>query len=251
MDDTLVPEREAWIAAFNFAGEKTAQAHHLDLETLRLAVFTSALELWETSPVIEYCQRVGIGSPSSLLSDFPGEGKELAFLRSWAPKYRREAWTMGLREVGVSDPALVEECEHSFRAHFGRLHRPFSDVEPALDRLAGKSLGVLTNGASDLQRSKLQACGLEGRFVTVLISAELGIGKPDPRIFELALEEVGAQRDECVMVGDSLQRDIEGASKVGIPSLWLNRSAAVPADSKHAASRIQTLEDLPAMLEGM
>jgi phosphoserine phosphatase len=248
LDDTLVPERAAWEAAFNLACAGGARRHHLDLRRLRERVFESARALWEASPAIEYCRRVGIGSPSSLLSDFPGEGDELAFLRSWAPRYRQQAWERGLETAGVSDPELAKGFAESFKIVFGKLHKPYPDVEPSLDQLARQRLGILTNGASDLQRTKIEISGLAPRFDAVLISAELGIGKPDPRIFETALERMEVEPRDCVMVGDSLQRDVEAASSVGIAAVLLTRSNSGAVVCGYEGPRIQTLEGLPPLL---
>ena len=73
-------------------------------------------------------------------------------------------------------------------------HEVFADVEAALDELAGEyALALVTNGASCLQREKLAASGLAERFDAVVVSGELGIGKPDPAIFAHALAALGAQ----------------------------------------------------------
>jgi putative hydrolase of the HAD superfamily len=249
LDETLVPEAAAWEAAFNLTCASAARLHHLDLKRLRQSVFESALQLWEASPVIEYCRRMGIDSPSSLLSEFPGAGNELAYLRSWAPHYRRQAWAAGLKAVGVPDSELAGKFAESFKALFGTLHKPFADVEPTLDQLVGKRLGILTNGPSDLQRTKIDTSGLGPSFNPVLISTELGIGKPDPRIFEFALERMGVEPRECVMVGDSLERDVQAASTVGIPAVLLKRSNPDDMTSRYAAFGIPTLEGLPRLLE--
>jgi HAD superfamily hydrolase (TIGR01549 family) len=106
--------------------------------------------------------------------------------------------------VGVSDSELVNQFTESFKAVFSTLHKPFADVRPALDILDEKRLAVVTNGTSDLQRTKLKVSGLDPRFDAIVISAELGFGKPDPRIFEMTLKQIGVEPQECLMVGDSL-----------------------------------------------
>ncbi len=59
-----------------------------------------------------------------------------------------------------------------------------------------------------------------------VISGEVGIGKPEPGIFLLALERLGVSPQAAVMVGDSLARDIQGAQRAGIKAVWLNREGA-------------------------
>ena len=60
-------------------------------------------------------------------------------------------------------------------------------------------------------------------FDEIVISGAFGRGKPDPTIFEHALERMGLNKDEAIMVGDNLMTDILGASRAGIKSVWINR----------------------------
>src|SRR5438477_1792865 len=103
LDNTLVPEMVSYESAFDTATESTVRRLELEPAALRDAVFGAAAKLWLASPVSAYCLRVGIGSPTSLVSDFPGTGDELAYLREWASAYRRESWVSGLEQLGVQD----------------------------------------------------------------------------------------------------------------------------------------------------
>ena len=226
LDDTLVPEASAWERAFAAACADCELDAAVDVVELRRCVFKVARELWQGSPVSAWCRTAGIGSPSSLLSDFPGEGRELEFLRGWSPLYRITAWRAGLAQAGIRDAGASHALSDAFRRAFAVNHRPFDDVLPALDNLTGMSLAVITNGASDLQRAKLRVAGLERYFPAALISGELGFGKPDGRIFRLALDELGVSAAEAVMVGDSPERDIAGAVDAGLRALWLDRAGA-------------------------
>lgn len=62
----------------------------------------------------------------------------------------------------------------------------------------------------DLQREKLVGAGLAHHFSLVLISGEVGIGKPDPRLFRMALCAFGVAPEEAAMVGDNPQKDVRG-----------------------------------------
>ena len=94
-----------------------------------------------------------------------------------------------------------------------------------LDELKGKyKLLLLTNGSPDLQNTKLTITPeLVPYFDVIVISGDFGRGKPDPTIFEHALERVGLQKDEAIMVGDNLMTDVLGASRAGIKTVWINR----------------------------
>lgn len=125
----------------------------------------------------------------------------------------------------------------------------FSGVIPLLQRLqaAGHKLGIITNGPPGAhQRQKLTAAGLDPFFDPrhVFISSEVGTAKPDPRIFQHALQTLGARPEEALFVGDSLIGDAGGALSAGLTAYWfdLHRTgASVPA----GIHRITSLAELP------
>ena len=77
----------------------------------------------------------------------------------------------------------------------------------------GCKLAVLTNGAGAAQRGKLTRFGLENLFDEVLIEGEVGFGKPDPRIYRLALARLGLPADRVWMVGDNLEWDVRAPQR--------------------------------------
>lgn len=80
---------------------------------------------------------------------------------------------------------------------------------------------ILSNGFGAVQYTKIERSGLAPYIDAVILSDEVGLHKPQPEIFHLALERMGGYRaDEAVMIGDSYSSDIVGASRAGIRSLW-------------------------------
>ena len=75
-----------------------------------------------------------------------------------------------------------------------------------------------------------------------------GYFKPHPSIFELALKLLGVAAAESVMVGDSLQHDIEGARRVGMRGILVQRSPGAPLPQSPAVPVIRDLSELPALL---
>jgi putative hydrolase of the HAD superfamily len=129
-------------------------------------------------------------------------------------------------------------------------YRMYPDAAVALDWLHGRyPLAVVSNGPSGEQRGKLQALDLERRFDAVLISGEVGVGKPQPGIFEAALERLGAGAGEAVHVGDNVGSDVAGALAAGVGAVWLNR-LGMCTDPKGpvADEMITSLEELPRLL---
>lgn len=225
LDDTLVIERAAADAAFLATCEHAREKHGINPKALHQAILYHAGELWRASASITYCRAIGISSWEGLWARFLGNDPNLKILRMWAPTYRREAWFRALADHGVSDVSLAEQLSVIFISERRARHVSFPEVENNLTHLREiYQLALVTNGTPDLQRAKIQGAKLERYFDNILISGEVGIGKPDPQIFKLALEAIAASPSETVMIGDSLDRDILGAQRAGIKGIWLNRS---------------------------
>jgi len=84
-------------------------------------------------------------------------------------------------------------------------------------------LGVISNGFPDIQYNKLKSLHIEKLFKVILLSEELGVRKPNKRIFKLAAERIGIKTNYCLFVGDSLDTDILGAKNSGMKTCWFNR----------------------------
>ncbi len=251
LDETLVVEEPAVVAAFEATAALAAAHHEIDVAALALAARACARELWYAAPTHPYCALIGISSWEGLWCRFEGEEPETRRLRDWSPTYRREAWRLALADQGVDDTALAQELGERFAAERRARHETFADAAAVLGHLAeSHTLALLTNGASCLQREKLEASGLREHFPTVVVSAEFGAAKPDPGIFihTLSLTDRHADPACAVMIGDSLPRDIEGARAAGLRAVWLNRHGHPQPADQPTLPEISTLADLPATL---
>jgi putative hydrolase of the HAD superfamily len=196
----------------------------VDGARLALDARSRARQLWRSSPTLPYCLRTGISSWEGVWCRFEGDGPETAALREWAPVYRREAWRLALPDQGIDDADVAAELGERFARERGRRHETFADAEATMAELGARHrLALVTNGAACLQREKLEASGLGRHFDAVVVSAEIGVGKPEPEIFAAALDRLGAAPDEAAMVDDTIDRDVAGASAAGLAAIWLNR----------------------------
>jgi putative hydrolase of the HAD superfamily len=127
------------------------------------------------------------------------------------------------------------------------------DVLDTLDRLRGEGyrLGLVSNLTlvPDLVREDLARMGLVERLDAALFSSEVGVRKPDPRIFRQALERLGAEPGETVFVGDRLYDDVGGAQAVGMRAVH-TRQFRQEDDADYAPDAvIEDLGELPVVLE--
>ena len=105
----------------------------------------------------------------------------------------------------------------------------YPGVVPRLEALvaAGESLVIVTNGESRQQRMKIRRTGLDNIVAGSVISGELGVKKPDARIFAAAREIAGG--DGIVwMVGDHVEADIAGARTAGLATAWVSHGRSWP-----------------------
>lgn len=120
------------------------------------------------------------------------------------------------------------------------------DVEQVVKYLAAKyPLTIISNGFKEVQYYKFSHSGLAKYFTHTIISEEVGMNKPNPKLFEFALEMNGVTADEALMIGDSYSSDIEGAKAAGIDQLWLCQS---PEQGKTATYIVPKLTDIMALL---
>lgn len=87
---------------------------------------------------------------------------------------------------------------------------------------ASYKIAVITNGFSYVQRKKYALRGMNEWVSALIISEEVGVSKPDKRIFEYAFKEMGCTPRETLMIGDSLSSDYQGALNAGMDFCWIN-----------------------------
>jgi putative hydrolase of the HAD superfamily len=115
-------------------------------------------------------------------------------------------------------------------------------------------VGIVTNNLLDEQRDKLAFCGLAPYVDELVVSDAVGVAKPDRGIFEIALQRLGVEADDAVMVGDSWANDIAGALNAGIRAVWFNPSRRPRPEPAAAVTEIHALapaEDIAAVLLGV
>lgn len=153
-----------------------------------------------------------------------------------------------LRELNASDTALADEIAGWFTQRRITAMRPFDGAIKAIKTLkqAGVKLALISNGKGETQREKVVRFELEPLFDCIILEGEFGAGKPDRRVFDHALKELGVEPGEAWMVGDNLHWEVAAPQALGMKGIWLDwRGAGLPDDTDIVPDRIiRTIAEL-------
>jgi YjjG family noncanonical pyrimidine nucleotidase len=101
----------------------------------------------------------------------------------------------------------------------------FEGAKEILEYLNSKyKLHIITNGFAEVQYKKLKNSGIADYFISVTNSEMAGVKKPHPRIFEYALTQAKAEKQNSIMIGDCIDADVNGALDFGIDAIFFNES---------------------------
>ena len=138
---------------------------------------------------------------------------------------------------------LSAELNHIYMQETNHNIELFSDTIPLLKALRAKNIEavILTNGPSDGQRAKFESLGLSRYIQRIYIGEEIGFSKPNRKAFEVVLRDLGVPASDVLMVGDSIENDINGAEQVGIKAVLIDRG---DFHGEYAGARIGTLSEV-------
>ena len=106
-------------------------------------------------------------------------------------------------------------------------------------------LAILTNGLVDVQNKKLDRLGIRDYFDCIIISEEVGVDKPDPRIFKITLNCISLKEKDVIYVGDDPPFDLVGAKKAGIKVVWFNpKKITLPPQYPKPNFEIHKIEEI-------
>lgn len=115
-------------------------------------------------------------------------------------------------------------------------------------RGAGLRLGIVTNGRTEMQNAKVESLGLKSLMDVVVISETVGVKKPHPQIFDLALRQLSRESDAVLFVGDNPVLDVAGPAGVGMCTAWLKLDRDWPQDISPPDYTISSLSELRTIL---
>lgn len=180
-------------------------------------------KLYEISPILkklfkDISEFINIyHDKNQLLWDLYAQGK----VTTNQLKVERWRLTLSTRQFEVLT-AVCEELDRNYLDILAQESEKIEGVEELLEKISKTSLiAVLSNGFSKTQYKKLHYSGLEKYINRVIVSEEIGINKPNKKLFDYSISETGAT-PPYLMVGDHAQTDIIGAMKAGWHAIWYN-----------------------------
>ncbi len=199
--------------------------------TIRALVFDAYGTLFDVHSIATTCERL-----------FPGKGATLSQL--WRVKQLEYTWLRNSMQrhvdfnyvtqdalrvacealaLGYTD-AVLDELNHAYRTL-----QAFADARCALEALCAANnkpkLAILSNGAPDMLHAVVKHSGFDALLDEVLSVEEVGVFKPDPRVYQLAVDRLGIAKNEIGFVSSN-GWDAAGAKAFGFKVFWINRSGA-------------------------
>jgi putative hydrolase of the HAD superfamily len=159
---------------------------------------------------------------------------------------RFDGWA---RQLGVA----AADLNDAFLLAMAEICTLLPGAQALIDALAaaGVRMGLITNGFTALQLARLERTGLRGHFDPLVISEQLGVAKPDVRIFEHALNRMGQPpREQVLMVGDNPHSDILGGLNAGLHTCWFNPLGHEAPEGIAPHHEVRSLNELQALLLG-
>lgn len=159
-------------------------------------------------------------------------------------------WAAGRCDAGRD---CVPEASEVSELHIGcyvAASRAYDGVVPMLRSLKERyTLGIITN--SFIAEPKLVEAEIDSYFDHVILSEDVGVQKPDRRIFQVALDAAGVEPEAMLYVGDDLFCDIEGAARAGLRTIWFNERNRDPRFDSYAVQPdaiARSVHDLASLL---
>lgn len=153
---------------------------------------------------------------------------------------------IGKKELDAADMA------REYAEQLGRQSVPIDGAIKAIARWSRMlPVIIVTNGISRIQHGRMEGSEVRHYIRGMVISEEVGVAKPDPKMLEIAMEMAGVKdRSRALMLGDSLSSDIAAAANAGVDACWYNPHGAQNAKGLPVRYEIRDLDEVDAILRG-
>ena len=155
-----------------------------------------------------------------------------------------------VKEIGAA--AKATELNRAYTEHLATHADVIPGAEEALQELAEVATMIaVSNGTESVERGRLKLSGFEKYFDDIFISEAVGVSKPNPKIFQIAMRKLGIEHsDKVLVVGDSLSADIQGGVNAGLDTCWVNRNGVENENGLTPTYEVKALSELyPIVME--
>ncbi|MEE9609451.1 MAG: HAD family hydrolase [Myxococcota bacterium] len=200
LDDTILDDRSGVRGAWQVVSRFTSsQVPELD-ETALLAAIAAATRWYWSDAERERRGRLDLTSARTAIVE------------------------AALAKLGRVDRPLAVEAARRYTEHRDRSYRLADGAVAALERLRSRfaHMALVTNGAADTQRGKIERFSLAGFFDHIQVEGEFGLGKPEARVYEHVMTVLRVEPGQCLMVGDNYRADVLGPLAVGMHAAWID-----------------------------
>lgn len=227
LDDTLHDDSLAFCTAARMVADEIAAEHGIDAATLTAAYIAEAQAFWRQLSA--------------------------AHLAAGIIDTRAQMWSDALAASGyrTGDASLAAQCAERYTRYRAEVLQPFPGATELVDtlRARGCKLGIVTNGFAATHHDKIARLGFTERFDALFIADEMGMVKPDPRIFTHACAVLGSVPARTAMVGDRYDRDIVGAHEAGLFTVLVDvHRIPVPPGAQPPDAVVSTIGEVLAVL---
>jgi HAD superfamily hydrolase (TIGR01509 family) len=225
LDDTLHDDTAAYQKAALLVAQDVARDHAIDPQALLHAYVAEASAFWKNLSA----EHLAAGIIDT----------------------RAQMWYEALTVVGIHDVALAERCAHDYGAYRTgvlELAPGALDLVHAL-RVRGCKIGIVTNGFAATHHEKIARLGLTHLIDALFLADEMGMVKPDPRVFLHACEVLESAPERTAMVGDRYDRDITGALSLGLYTVLIDVHAIpLPEGAPAPDATVESIAEVLAVL---
>ncbi|XP_053292689.1 N-acylneuraminate-9-phosphatase [Pleuronectes platessa] len=217
----------------------------------------SALAIRKTGELL----KTTLGLDDDTISSICDKFKQKLFRECFEPAAGRSIddvraghWEESLQETvgSITTPSLAAQCYSLWKNSRLEVLSLSPQICDLLKQLRSRyKLLLLTNGVAQTQREKVEAVKCEEFFNAIVVGGEHAEQKPFLSIFTLCFNMLGVEAQDCVMVGDSLDTDIQGGFNAGVrATVWISSAGGtVPEGSVKPDYTVPTVLDLPHVLE--
>lgn len=137
-------------------------------------------------------------------------------------RYKRLKDVFEVLDFPISD-AVIDEISNAYITYLSTYSHLIDGAIDILEYLSEKyQLHIITNGFKEVQHLKIKNAGIGQYFKTIVTSEDIGVKKPNAKIFEFAIQQAKAIVEESIMIGDSMEADVLGAFNYGIKPIHLD-----------------------------